>query len=131
VCLDEVLSISDTGEDAMSDQSEWDKKLVEMGLGMDRGSSPTWLTYGWQYRDADNPFGYATASKRPHKRTVENATLAQKLLKLMEGGFSQNAAAKHLGISSGTASNALRRFKDRVNSDTLSILNTFRDRHEV
>lgn len=112
-----VLSIFDTGRrppmpEENTDPKYWEQQLNDADLSMDRGSSPSWLSYGWQYRDSDVPFDYnAEAGKRPHKMQVENARLAQALLAKMAEGLSQNAAAKALGIGSGAASNALRRYR--------------------
>lgn len=96
-----------------TEKEVWEQKLIDAGLTVDQGSSPSWLTYGWQYRDTDKTCAYSTEEKRPHKRTVENESLAKQLLQLMHSGLSQNGAAKALGIGSGAAANALKRYRSR------------------
>ncbi len=92
----------------------WEKKLLDLGLSMDQGSSPSWITYGWDYRDADIPFDYSTKNKRPDQNEQRNEDLALKLLALMNAGASMSAAARQLGVAPSNASVTLKRYRERT-----------------
>jgi hypothetical protein len=87
----------------------WDEILRQHGLGEDRGHNPKWLRYGARYFDHDHSITYDSAEKRPDKRTALNYERARRLRSLMSTGFSQNQAAKQLGIPKQTASDMLRK----------------------
>jgi hypothetical protein len=108
VCLGEpqgnlcLRQFSDSGVET-NDQELWDEILKQHELSMDQGSSPSWLTYGWRYTEADTPIDYAGSSKTPHKKTAANLKRAKDLLELIGTGLSQRKAAKQLGIAEKTA----------------------------
>lgn len=100
--------LSGTLDAGVSDETQlWEEILAQHDLTMDRGSSPSWLTYGWRYSDSDKAIVYGE-DKRPDVRTGANFTRTQKLMDLIKAGMSQNAAAKQLGIAKQTASDLLK-----------------------
>jgi hypothetical protein len=113
--------IHNSDMDVDREQKLWEAILAQHELSMNAGSSPSWLTYGWQYRDSEQPIQYGEGEKRPHVKTAANLLKARQILALIESGLSMKKAAAALGIPQSSAVRIIQKY--RANS-TLSTNST-------
>lgn len=94
------------------EQNKWDAILEEHDLSMDRGMKlgGDSVQYGQTYFDDTIPFDYVKPDTNARQHSA-NHQLATKLLVKMAAGMTQNEAAKALGVTSGNASRALKRYR--------------------